>query len=90
MSDGFSGNQSPKIYIDTMTNFKSFQTGIFRMSVLKKLSVTQKFMAMQEEMRDCMSQRPNECRARQSMEEFKNQCGCVPWIQGTLQESKVK
>ena len=64
-----------KIHIDTMSSFKGFGGGIYKITVVKKMAVTDDFLKMPLENRKCDIKPFEECRKRRLLK----QCNCVPF-----------
>ena len=64
-----------KIHIKTLSSFKGFGYGSFRMTSVKNLKGTKDFLAMSSEDKRCSLEDYEECRMRSLYEK----CQCVPW-----------
>ena len=80
--------QVPKIYMNTLERFQTFETGSFAMSSLKKMTGTDTFIANKN--KDCSVETFEDCQARRYLEEVEKQCGCVPWALATRNTFTVK
>ena len=80
---------NPKIYLNTLTRFKEYKTGVFKLSSLKKISGTGSFMDLPDDIRMCESDTYENCRTKRYHEEVLKQCGCLPWFLNSLYKSKV-
>ena len=72
---------SGKIHIKTLSSFKAFGSGSYRMTSVKKLKGTSDFLAMSSVDKKCNFEDYEECRRRSLFEK----CQCVPWELGHVQ-----
>ena len=70
-------SQAPKIYMNTLERFQTFQTGSFALSSLKKMTGSDNYLSSED--KDCSVETFEDCQARRYLEELEKQCGCVPW-----------
>ena len=75
-------NKEAKIHIGTLSSFKGFGGGTYKMTAVKKMTVTDDFLKMPLDSRKCDVQPFEECRS----EKLRAQCNCV---HGTLIEIQV-
>ena len=73
--------KSAKIHIKTLSSFKAFGSGSYKMTSVKKLKGTKDFLAMSSEDKRCDLKDYEECRRRSLFEK----CQCVPWELGHIQ-----
>ena len=73
--------KSAKIHIKTLSSFKAFGSGSYKMTSVKKLKGTKDFLAMSTEDKRCSLKDYEECRKRSLFEK----CQCVPWELGHIQ-----
>ena len=76
---------SGKIHIKTLSSFKAFGSGSYRMTSVKKLKGTGDFLAMSSVDKKCSLEDYEECRRRSLFES----CQCVPWELGYNQVLKM-
>ena len=76
---------SEKIHINTLSSFKAFGSGSYRMTSVKKLKGTSDFLAMSNVDKKCTLEDYEECRRRSLFEK----CQCVPWEFGYIQVFKM-
>ena len=69
------------IHIKTLSSFKAFGSGSYKMTSVKKLKGTKDFLAMSTEDKRCSLKDYEECRKRSLFEK----CQCVPWELGHIQ-----
>ena len=72
---------SAKIHIKTLSGFKSFGPGSYRMTSVKKLKGTKDFLGMSQVDRKCSLEDFEDCRRKALFEK----CKCVPWELSQLQ-----
>ena len=73
--------KSAKIHIKTLSSFKAFGSGSYKMTSVKKLKGTSDFLAMPDEYKRCNLEEYEECRRRSLF----GKCQCVPWELGHIQ-----
>ena len=61
-----------KIHIDTLSSFKGFGGGTYKMTMVKKMTATEDFLKMPPGGRKCEVERYEECRARKII----GKCNC--------------
>ena len=64
-----------KIHINTLSSFKRFGGGTYKMTAAKKISVTDHFLSMPLDDRKCEIESYEVCRTRKLIEK----CKCVPY-----------
>ena len=69
--------KEPKIYLNTLDGYTTFQKGSIAMSALKKMTGTDNYIANKN--KDCSVETFEDCQARRFLVEVENQCACVPW-----------
>ena len=72
---------SAKIHIKTLSGFKSFGPGSYRMTSVKKLKGTKDFLSMSKVDIKCSLEDFEDCRRKALFEK----CKCVPWELSQLQ-----
>ena len=66
---------SAKIQIDTLSPYVAFGGGIYKMTVVKRLTAKEDFLNMPLDDRNCEVELYEDCRTRKLLEE----CDCVPY-----------
>ena len=66
---------SAKIHINTLAPYINFDGGIYKMTVVKRMSAKDDFLDMVSDDRNCEIELYEECRTRRLMKH----CNCVPW-----------
>ena len=67
--------EEAKIHINTISPYKDFGGGTFKMVSVKRMSAKKDFLQMPLEDRECEVEQFEDCRTRRLLEE----CKCVPW-----------
>ena len=67
--------KSSKVHIDTLSSYVGFGGGIYSMTVVKRMKVSDDFLKMLLKDRKCEVELYEDCRTRKLLEE----CNCVPW-----------
>ena len=62
-----------KVHIDTLSSFKGFGGGAYKMTAVKKMTSTDAFLNMAPEVKKCEVESYEQCRTRRLSEE----CSCV-------------
>ena len=77
---------SAKIHINTLAPYINFDGGIYKMTVVKRMTAKEDFVKMPLKDRNCEVELYEDCRTRKLLEE----CDCVPWELQGLQVIAVK
>ena len=80
---------SPKIYLHTLGRNSEKRSGSYALSSLKKMTGTDNFMKLTDEVKKCQIEAFEECNARRYLEASLESCGCVPWALSSAVEDKV-
>ena len=64
-----------KVHINTLSPYVGFGGGLYKMSVVKKITAKNDFLKMPLKDRECEVEAYEDCRTRKLLEE----CTCVPW-----------
>jgi hypothetical protein len=70
---------SAKIHIHTISPFDAYGEGNFRMTALKKMTGTDKFLKLTKEEKKCQNEMFEECKVLSFINSIEQNCGCVPW-----------
>ena len=76
--------EAAKVHINTLSPFTGFGGGSYQMSVVKRMTGTEDFLAMPLKDRNCKVEQYESCRTRRLLEE----CQCVPGEIPTYQVRK--
>ena len=86
----YSGS-SAKIHLTTLARFTGNRAGSYAMSVLKKMTGTDRFLELPEYAKNCQTETFEDCHAVRYVAEFKKKCGCLPWgLNTTLSQVRKK
>ena len=66
---------SAKVVINTLSPYTGFGGGIYKMTVVKRMTAKEDFLKMPLKDRNCEVELYEDCRTRRLLEE----CNCVPW-----------
>ena len=78
-----------RLNILTSHRHEDSRPGIYTLQVLKKMTGTDNFLAMPDDLKKCQIEQKEECRSRRYVEEVKSRCGCLPWSLTTLVPDQV-
>ena len=78
-----------RLNILTSHRHEDSRPGIYTLQVLKKMTGTDNFLAMSDDLKKCQIEQKEECRSRRYVEEVKSRCGCLPWSLTTLVPDQV-
>ena len=79
------GDQNFKVFIHTLAQYTTFGPGSYGMSTLKKMTGTSSFKHLPDNQEKCQVHNREECQTEKYLEQFRNECRCVPWALGTDQ-----
>ena len=77
------------IHINTLSRISDTRPGLYVMTVMKKMTGTDSFLALPDETKGCQLEPQDECNKKVYAEEAKKQCGCVPWSLSNLLPEQV-
>jgi hypothetical protein len=80
---------SLSIHIDTMSRASDIRVGIYEMTVLKKITGTENFLALPDETKNCQLEPLENIKRRRYAEEAVKECGCVPWALSSVLPEQV-
>ena len=67
--------ESAKVHINTLSPFIGFGGGVYKMTVVKRMTAKEDFLKMPLQDRSCEVESYEDCRSKKLLEE----CKCVPW-----------
>ena len=73
-SKSLNGHQ-PQIYINTLSRISDTRAGLYVMTVMKKMTGTESFLALPDKTKGCQLEPQDECEKRMYAEEARKQCG---------------
>ena len=77
------------IHLSTLDRFKDSKPGQYAMTSLKKMTGTDSFLDLPENMKDCQIEDQEMCNSRRYIEELQKQCKCLPWALAASIPQKV-
>jgi hypothetical protein len=80
---------SMSIHINTISRISDTRVGIYELAVLKKMTGTESFLALPDNLKGCQVESQEDCKRRRYSEEAQKQCGCVPWVLGSVLPEQV-
>ena len=80
-------SQSVTIHLSLLQEFTDVRAGVYGMTSLKKLTGTETFLGLPDDVKDCQAGDQKECKNDMFMEKVKKVCGCVPWSHGNRYKS---
>ena len=72
-------SNSATIHLSTLDRFKDTKPGMYAMTSLKKMTGTNAFLDLPENIKGCQIEDQEMCYSRRYIEELQNQCKCLPW-----------
>ena len=82
-------SNSATIHLSTLDRFKDTKPGMYAMTSLKKMTGTDAFLDLPENIKGCQIEDQDKCYSRRYIEELQNQCKCLPWALGAIVPQKV-
>ena len=77
------------VHINTLSRVSDTRPGLYVMTVMKKMTGTESFLALPDETKDCQLEPQDECKRRRYAEEAQKLCACVPWVLGRALPEQV-
>ena len=84
-----STNHAAWIFVNTLAGYSGEGSGSYVMDSLKRMTPTENFLAMSEEIKGCKTEGREECKKRNFLESGPNVCGCIPWELASQVSNKV-
>ena len=81
---------SPRIYIDTLATFSDFREGKYSLHSVKKMTGTENFMELSDNVKNCSVELFEQCRVEKYMKTIEEKCNCVPWTLWDSKKAKVR
>ena len=82
------GNRAT-IHLSTLDRFKDTKRGMYAMTSLKKMTGTDAFLDLPENIKGCQIEDQEMCNSRRYIEELQKQCKCLPWALAASIPQKV-
>ena len=76
-------NRMTMLSISSLERYTDYCQGgscSYKMTNLKKMTGTESFLALSDEIKDCQLEAEEECRQRKLLQETQQRCGCLPWV----------
>ena len=73
------GDQSFKVYVNTLAQFTAFGPGSYAMTLLKKMTGTSSFRQLPDHQKKCHVHNREECQTQKYLEQIQKVCKCMPW-----------
>ena len=73
------GKNLAKVHLSTLVSYSGYRSAIFVLTALKKMTGTDDFMKLPEDVKDCRIEDFEDCKVRRYSTAVKKKCGCVPW-----------
>ena len=70
---------SSSIHLNNLVKYTDSRAGLYKMSVLKKMTGTEGFLGLADATKGCHIEDQAECERRKYVEEVETSCGCLPW-----------
>ena len=67
------------IHISTLERFSDSRPGMYVMTVLKRMTGTDSFLSMSDDVKQCQVETQDDCESRNYVQNVQNQCHCLPW-----------
>ena len=80
---------SSSIHLNNLVKYTDFRAGLYKMSVLKRMTGTQGFLNLADVTKGCQNEEQTNCEKIKYLEEVQRKCGCLPWPLGPAITSEV-
>ena len=80
---------SPSIHLNNLVKYTDSRPGLYKMSVLKKMTGTEGFLGLADATKGCHIEDQTECEGKKYVEEVQKICDCLPWSLAPALPSKV-
>ena len=80
---------SSSIHLNNLVKYTDFRAGLYKMSVLKRMTGTQGFLNLADVTKGCQNEEQMNCEKIKYLEEVQRKCGCLPWPLGPAITSEV-
>ena len=72
-------SKSVTVHLSSLQEFTDVRSGVYGLTSLKKLTGTETFLGLPDEVKECHVGDYDTCRNDNFIEKVKKKCGCVPW-----------
>ena len=76
--------------IHTLSGFHADQPGTYKLTSLKWMTGTSKFMGLDDQTKECQVEASEKCKQSQFFTKVRAECGCIPWAMRTFVKVKVR
>ena len=80
---------SSSIHLNNLVKYTDSRPGLYKMSVLKKMTGTEGFLGLADATKGCHIEDQTECERKKYVEEVQKRCGCLPWSLAPALPSEV-
>ena len=80
---------SSSIHLNNLVKYTDSRAGLYKMSVLKKMTGTEGFLGLADATKGCHIEDQAECERRKYVDEVQTSCGCLPWSLAPALNSQV-
>ena len=80
---------SARIYIDTLAPFSDFREGKYSLHAVKKMTGTEKFLKLSDNVKNCSVEPFEQCRLEKYKNTIEEKCNCIPWTLWHSKKDKV-
>ena len=80
---------SSSIHLNNLVKYTDSRAGLYKMSVLKKMTGTEGFLGLADATKGCHIEDQTECERKNYVEEVQKRCGCLPWSLAPALPSEV-
>ena len=88
INDNTPRSQSVTIHLSLLQEFTDVRAGVYGMTSLKKLTGTDTFLGLPDDVKDCQVRDQERCENEKFIEKVKSECGCIPWSLGVRYKSE--
>ena len=79
-----------RIYLNTLASFTDSREGSYSMSSLKRMTGTDSFMKLSDEVKNCQTESFEDCSQKRFIKTVQDQCDCIPWALSSALQQKVR
>ena len=80
---------SSSIHLNNLVKYTDSRAGLYKMSVLKKMTGTEGFLGLADATKGCQIEDQTKCERRKYLEEGQRRCDCLPWTLSPATTSEV-
>ena len=83
------GKNRVRLYLSLLQEYTDLRSGLYALTSLKKLTGTDAFLGLPDEVKNCQVRDQEQCKNEWFMEEVQKHCGCIPWSLGNMNEAQT-